>query len=83
MQHKKKLRAVYGPTPYGFNQVDGELVEDEREQGIIRRIKRYRRSGWTFRRIASKLNESGIPTKNAKEWKPGTVHYLLNNDLYA
>ncbi len=46
------------------------------------RIKAWRAQGWSLRKIARELNEKGTPAKNGGRWHPGTVKYLLENNLY-
>jgi hypothetical protein len=44
----------------------------------VKRIRRQRSSGWTFQRIADKLNADGIPTaRGGSEWRPSSVQAIL------
>jgi len=54
---------------YGYNYVDGELVENEYEQRIIKIITGMRKRGYSFEKIAGRLNNFGIKTKRgSKIW---------------
>lgn len=45
----------------------------------VRRIRRQRSAGWTFQRIADKLNADGVPTaRGGSEWRPSSVRAILN-----
>lgn len=45
-----------------------------RSDDLSRRIARQRRAGWTWQKIADKLNRDGVPTlRGSKEWRPSTV----------
>jgi DNA invertase Pin-like site-specific DNA recombinase len=83
LTHKKAHREAYSPTPYGFDREGGTLAENPGEQETVAKIKGWRRSGWTLRRIVEELNQLAIPTKRGGHWYPCTVRYLLKNNLYA
>jgi len=82
LQFKKSTGKVYSHTPYGYNRVGDNLVENETEQSVIAQIKEMRRSGESYRQIAKTLNSKGIPTKNNKQWHASTVRGILNNTLH-
>lgn len=79
MRYKRDRREAYSPTPFGFVRVGNQLVEDAKEMAVVRRIRAWRRNGWTLRRIAERLSATGIPTKQGGMWAPATVRYLLGN----
>lgn len=57
-----------GNVPFGFEVVNGKLIENEAEQAVIEKIKELRASGLSLRKIAERLNEEGIGTKTGKQW---------------
>jgi DNA invertase Pin-like site-specific DNA recombinase len=65
-----------GRTPYGFCYLDGQLVVDNKEQQIIRRIVEMKANGMSFRAIAKALNDQKIPTRMAKSWKHEVVKQI-------
>ena len=75
----KKERREYtgGNVPFGFNVVDGKLVEDVQEQDILHRINRLRAKGHTLQEIADELNADGVATKRGRPWSYGTVSKAL------
>jgi site-specific DNA recombinase len=64
-------------TPYGFEAIEGRLVEVELEAKVVAEIQAARSSGTTLQAIADNLNGRGIPTKTGKTWAPATIHLLL------
>ncbi len=82
LAHKKAHREAYAPTPYGFDRVGNSLVPNQQEMCIVVLIKTWRGEGWSLRKIAQALTEMGTPTKNGGRWHPGTIKYLLENNLY-
>lgn len=52
------------------------LVKDDDALGTIFLIKRHRRSGKSYYKIAQWLNEHCVPNKSGRPWNPGTVQAL-------
>ena len=69
-----------GPPPYGYKAVNGELVIDEEEAGLIRRIFELRSEGKSVRGIVHCLTEEGYQTKKGKPFHPSTIHVILGNE---
>jgi len=78
-QGGRKAKAAKGGYAYGspaFGQKatgDGELVTDESEQATIDVIRRHRKSGKSFAKIADYLNGKGYRTKRGGQWHASSV----------
>lgn len=84
LQHKKRTGQKYtNQTPYGFEAIDGRLVEVQQEVAVVAEIQAARRSGQTLQAIANNLNGRGTPTKTGKQWQPATIHYLIKRTAIA
>ena len=78
LQHKKATNQKYtNITPYGFEAIEGRLVQVQAEAAIVAEIQAARAGGNTLQSIADNLNERGIPTKTGKTWQPATIHLLM------
>jgi len=78
LQHKKRTGQKYtNKTPYGFEAIEGRLVEVKKEAAVVAEIQAARASGTTLQAIANDLNGRGILTKTGKQWQPATIHLLL------
>ena len=78
LQHKKATNQKYtNITPYGFEAIEGRLVQVQAEAAIVAEIQAARASGNTLQSIADTLNGRGIPTKTGKQWQPATIHLLM------
>jgi len=78
LQHKKKSGyKTGGDVPYGFDCIQGKLVENHQEQEVISKILELRANGYSMRNIASTLNEDGILTKRGKHWQATQVQGIL------
>jgi len=76
----RMLRAagrVYGPVPYGFSAVEGLLVGDPVEQRVLARIRRLRARGYSYQRVADRLNSDGVPAKRGSQWFGMSVRSVL------
>jgi len=82
LQHKKRHREAYSPTPYGFQREGDLLIPDQAEQDVIARIRDMHASGTSLRKIAGMLNTEGIPAKKGGRWQVSAVWYILHNELH-
>ena len=77
LAHKKAKGEVYAATPFGFDAIEGRLVEVKREAKIVGEILRQREAGASLADIANNLNANGIEGKRGGRWFPSTVRYLI------
>lgn len=80
LRHKKANGQVYGTVPYGYDNVDGQLVENETEQGYIEMMRTWRDDDWTLMAIADELNKNRVPAKLGGPWYAQQVKNVLNYD---
>ena len=74
----------YNRPPYGYDSdADGQLVVNEAEAVVVRRIYAMSLDGLGTYRIANALAAEGIPTKRGATWQPGTVKAILVNITYT
>ncbi len=66
--------------PYGFNFLNGELVEDDFEQRVIAHLEIWWSEGMSFDNMANKLNDKNIPTKRNRIWAGATVSRILSRE---
>ena len=70
-----------GSVPYGFCVgEDGKLEPNVEELRLIQRMKRMRRRGMSYRRIAAKLNADEVESRRGM-WSKSSVHALVNDHL--
>ena len=77
LAHKKAKGEVYAPTPFGFDAIEGRLVEVAHEAKIVGEILRQRAQGASLAEIADKLNAQGIQGKRGGRWFASTVRYVI------
>ncbi len=64
---------TYGPVPYGFDSLDGLLVENAQEQRYLAEILAMRNGGMSYGSIADWLNAECVPAKRGGSWSPMAV----------
>jgi DNA invertase Pin-like site-specific DNA recombinase len=68
---------------YGFSLIDGELVINEEEAEVVRRIFDMYLSGIGKQTIANILNAESVTKRNGKStWSVGSISCILNNERY-
>jgi site-specific DNA recombinase len=76
LRHKREKRQAYSPTPYGFDRIGDFLVINQDEQKVIEEILKLRERGFSYRRIAEKLDSAGIPSKAGGHWYASSVRLI-------
>lgn len=78
LAYKKEQGESLGHIPYGYQRIKGKLVKNELEQRVIRKIKRHKKQGKSYRKIAEMLNRQGVSTRSKDaQWHDSTVWYVL------
>lgn len=74
---------VISYPPYGYKNIDGEMVVVPEQKEVILRIFREALSGKGTRSIALGLNADGIPAKKGGLWRANTIKDILRNEKYT
>jgi len=72
-----------GYPPYGYKNIDGEMVIDEKEAEVVKFIFAECLSGKGGYTIARLLRERNIPSKRGGSWSPTVVKEVLKNEKYT
>ena len=78
-RNKKENGEVYGRMMYGYDNINGKMIENKEEKRIIRRVKNFRSRGWSWRRISNKLNDEGVKSKEGKLWYDGSLYNMMRS----
>lgn len=81
-RNKKRRGEVYGKEMYGFDNVDGRLVENKIEKDTIKYVKNLRSRGFSWNKISERLNDKGIKSKNNKKWYGSSVYNMMRNESW-
>ena len=69
-----------GYPPYGYHNIDGQMVIDENQAEIVKLIFSEVLVGKSPGLIAKELNEKKIPSKRGKKWSSGVIHGMVRNE---
>jgi len=76
-REKKKNFLVYGNDVYGWDKLNGKLVKNESEFKIIRKVKRLRKKGLSWKNISCVLNKEGVKSKKGGIWYDGSLYNMM------
>ena len=75
---------VFGSSPFGYELKEGKLEVIETEAETVRLIFRlYALAGLGAAAVAKRLNEEGIPPRQAAEWSAAAVRRVISNEKYT
>jgi len=84
MAHLRSSRRRFSRhPPYGWDFDDDlkHLIPNRNERAIVRKMKKLREDGLSYRAIAGRLEEDGVPTKTGRsEWSGKVVWATLRRD---
>jgi len=79
LQGLKMTNKPYSNDLYGFDKVDGKLVENVTEQKMIKKIVKLKRLGYTIHEIVKYVNSKGFKTKRGgKRFYYNTIKSILS-----
>jgi len=78
----QKGNYIIGSPPYGYANVNGEMVIVSEKAEIIKRIFSECLSGKGGNVIANGLNRDKIPARRGNNWTTGTIIHMLRNEKY-
>ena len=71
------------PPPFGYRKEDGKLIEVLEEAKVLRRIFDLFLGLRSYRGVARRLNEEGVPTRKGGAWTSGTIGQILKNPVHS
>ena len=68
LQAKKAKGELVGTAPYGFVSVDGRLVANVAEQGVIEAVRALRLAGLSLRAVTEQLSSRGLVSRAGRSF---------------
>lgn len=68
--------------PYGYENVNGEMVINEEQAEVVRYIFNATLEGESSHKIAKYLRENNVPSKRDGKWSASTIRGILENEKY-
>lgn len=82
LNNRKNTNKHYSRPIFGFDNIQGELVQNTEEQQIIQTIKQLKITGKGPSFIAHFLNDHQHKAKNGGKFYQSTINYILKNSIY-
>ncbi len=82
MEQRAKEGRYNGGKTLGYNSVNKELVINDNEAVIVRKIFEYADQGMGFKAITRRLNEEGYRSKTGKPFSTNSIKTILSNPMY-
>lgn len=84
MQEKaREGKWVASIAPFGYDRKEDDLIINESEAAIVRKIyDMYLTGKYGVSKLALLLNDQGLKTKSGSTWNHNSVKYVLTNPIY-
>lgn len=76
----KKTQQRSGWVEYGWKFKLGKRVPHVRQRTVIQQMQRWKSRGWTYQRIAQRLNDRKIPAPAGGNWHGSAVGKILKRN---
>ena len=78
---KKENGKVYSPTPFGFDRVEDDLVENKKEKRLLNKMYKLKNGGLSYGKISDYLKRNRHHTKSGGKWTPNNVYSIMKNHM--
>lgn len=78
---KKESGKVYSPTPFGFDRVGDDLVENKKEKRLLNKMFKLKNNGLSYGKISDYLKRNRHKTKSGGKWTPNNVYSIMKNHM--
>lgn len=82
LNHKKHEKKAYCAGVYGYDNVDGKMIENVNEMAVVRKIKVWHNQNYSAARIASLLNGYNYKAKKGGAFHPSAIQNIIKNSVY-
>ena len=74
---KKENGKVYSKTPFGYNRVGNDLVENKKEKRLLRKMLRLKENGKSYGDVSKYLTKNRHKNKSGGKWTRENVYSVL------
>lgn len=74
---KKENGKVYSPTPFGFDRVGNDLIENKKEKRLLRKMLRLKENGKSYGDVSKYLTKNRHKTKSGGKWTRQNVYSVI------
>ena len=74
---KKENGKVYSKTPFGYDRVGDDLIENKKEKRLLRKMLRLKENGNSYGDVSKYLTKNRHKTKSGGKWTRENVYSVL------
>ena len=74
---KKENGKVYSPTPFGFDRVGDDLIENKKEKRLLRKMFKLKDQGFSYGKISKYLTKNRHKNKSGGKWSRQNVYSIM------
>ena len=74
---KKENGKVYSKTPFGYDRVGDDLIENKKEKRLLRKMLRLKENGNSYGDVSKYLTKNRHKTKSGRKWTRENVYSVL------
>ena len=74
---KKENGKVYSKTPFGYDRVGNDLVENKKEKRLLRKMLRLKENGFSYGYVSKYLTKNRHKNKSGGKWTRENVYSVL------
>ena len=74
---KKENGKVYSKTPFGYDRVGDDLIENKKEKRLLRKMLRLKENGYSYGNLVKYLTKNRHKTKSGGKWTRENVYSVL------
>ena len=74
---KKENGKVYSPTPFGFDRVGNDLIENKKEKRLLRKMLKLKNGGMSYGDVSNYLSKNRHKNKSGGKWTRENVYSVM------
>ena len=78
---KKESGKVYSPTPFGFDRVGNDLVENKKEKRLLRKMLKLKNGGMSYGDVSKYLTKNRHKNKSGGKWTRENVYSVMKTHI--
>jgi site-specific DNA recombinase len=78
---KRNNNKVYSPTPFGFDRVKDDLVENPKEKRLLRKLVKLKEEGFSYGDLSKYLTKNRHKTKSNGKWTRENVYSVMKTHI--
>jgi site-specific DNA recombinase len=78
---KRQNNKVYSPTPFGYDRVEDDLIENPKEKRLLNKLVRLKENGLSYGDLSKYLIKNRHKTKSGGRWTRENVYSVMKTHI--